>query len=424
MRRVTSRAGKISFAHNRLSIIDLNVRANQPLHYAHDGKEYVLVFNGEMYNYRELRRELERAGCRFQTETDSEIILAAYAVWGTDCVRRFNGMWAFAIFDESANKLFLSRDRFGKKPLYYYASDSRFLFASEIEAILACPLVARAADTEKVADLLNYGLVAHTDGTFFRDVRQLPAGSNGLYDLRTCKWQIERYYTIPSGELRASDAEIRRTLRAAVDCRLISDVPICLSLSGGVDSSAIAAMVAESHDDRMVAFTTVSETGPGGRNRERQQAPRRLQAVRADQGAARHRNLQKRLSRSSITWIPPFIYDSPFVRWQIAEAIHKHGFKVAVTGEGADELLGGYPVASHLFLRDLWRRRAMPRLAFELAFNFAQPDWRSILSLFLSQFRRSQDERVQHHFLDHARQLGCKLPASRQGAAIQEARSP
>src|SRR5690349_17302770 len=123
-----SSPGKVSFAHTRLSIVDLAERSNQPLHFTHDGKHYVLAFNGEIYNYQELRRELEQAGCRFQTQGDSEVILASYAVWGDECVRRFNGMWAFAIFDEARNRLFLSRDRFGKKPLYYHHADGRFIF--------------------------------------------------------------------------------------------------------------------------------------------------------------------------------------------------------------------------------------------------------------------------------------------------------
>jgi asparagine synthase (glutamine-hydrolysing) len=415
-----TRGGKVSLAHNRLSILDLHERSNQPLFYNHEGREYVLVFNGEIYNYSELKRDLERAGCRFQTKTDSEIILAAYAMWGPGSVRRFNGMWAFALFDEKANVLFLSRDRFGKKPLYYYHSDSRFLFASEIKAIVACSKVARRADRERVADLLNYGLASHTDGTFFQGVRQLPAGTSGTLDLGTGRWTIERYYTIPRADARATDDRIRATLRAAVDRRLISDVPICLSLSGGVDSSAIAALVAESHDDRMVAFTTISQEGPGDETANVMKLLNVYKQFELIKVPLTKEHLAKNLEAIVHHMDEPFIYDSPFVRWKIAEAIHRHGFKVAVTGEGADELLGGYPMASHLFLRDLLRRRAMPRLAFELAFNFLQPDWRMILSLFLSQYRRTQDERVRHHFLDFARRLGVRLPPGKEGANLTE----
>src|SRR5260221_4180783 len=247
-----SNGERVSLVHTRLSIIDLHEPSNQPLHYEHGGRKYVLVFNGEIYNYRELRLELERLGCQFQTQADSEVILAAFAVWGAESVRRFNGMWAFAIFDEHENTLFLSRDRFGKKPLYYYNTNGRFIFASEIKVILGCPQVSRVADSERVSDLLNFELAGHTDGTFFRDVKQLPAGTNAVLDLATGQWNLERYYTLPRSLNSASPSDVHETLRVATTRRLVSDVPICLSLSGGVDSSAIAAMIAEDHDSRMI----------------------------------------------------------------------------------------------------------------------------------------------------------------------------
>jgi asparagine synthase (glutamine-hydrolysing) len=415
-----SRCGRISLAHTRLSILDLHERANQPLHYAHGGRVYVLVFNGEIYNYRELRPDLERAGCRFATETDSEVIAAGYAVWGADCVRRFNGMWAFAIFDEHENTVFLSRDRFGKKPLYYHAADSRFIFASEIKAIVKSPLIRRVADAERISDFLNFGLAGHTDGTFFLGVRQLPAGSNGVLDLGTGRWQIDKYYTIPTAVTRPSRADFRDALGAAVARRLISDVPICLSLSGGVDSSSIAAMVAGVHDDRMVAFTTTSTEEHGDETANVLQllaVYRQFELVRVPVGTD---HLQDNLERIVYHMDEPFVYDSPFVRWKIAEAIHQHGFKVSITGEGADELLGGYTVASHLFLLDLWRRRDLTRLAFELACTLRQPDWRLILSQFVSRFLKSREQRVQDHFLDGARRLGCRLPPGERGAALRE----
>lgn len=416
-----SRPGKVSFAHTRLSIVDLEERSNQPLHFAHDGKRYVLAFNGEIYNYQELRQELERAGCRFQTQGDSEVITAAYAVWGDGCVRRFNGMWAFALFDEGRNRLFLSRDRFGKKPLYYHAENGRFIFASEIKAILRSSSVRPVASAERVSDFLNFGLAAHTDGTFFRDVQQLPAGSNGVLDLGTGAWQTNRYYTLPTSTHGATDADIRDGLRRAVVRRLISDVPICLSLSGGVDSSSVAAMIAEVHDDRMVAFTTTSEDGRGDETAGVMKLLAmydKFELVKVP--LASSEPLSEILERIVYHMDEPFIYDSPFVRFKIAEAIHRHGFKVSITGEGADELLGGYATASPIFLLDLWRRRRAPRLLFELASTLRQPDWRPILSRFVSDFVKSREQRLRDHFLDNARSFGCRLPASESGAAIQE----
>jgi asparagine synthase (glutamine-hydrolysing) len=413
------RPGRISLAHTRLSIVDLHDRANQPLRYQRAGREYVLVFNGEIYNFRELRRQLCELGCEFHTTSDSEVLVAAYAVWGEDCVRRFNGMWAFAIYDEHAGKLFVSRDRFGKKPLYYWSSDSRFMFASEIKALCNSPVIARVADTERVSDLLNFGLAGHSSATFFRDVRQLPAGCNAIVDVRTGNVRIDQYYVLPRRVHTATSADVREALRAAVERRLISDVPVCLSLSGGVDSSSIAAMIAEGHNDRMVAFTTTSEDSVGDETcnvRRLVDVYPQFELIRVPIGAF---DFPGDFERIIYHMDEPFIYDSPFVRWKIAESIHEHGFKVSLTGEGADELMGGYQTASHQFLRDLWHRRNYARLAFELMATLRQPDWRPILSRFASRYVRSNEARLRGHFLENAAALGSRLQPTSAGAAVQ-----
>jgi asparagine synthase (glutamine-hydrolysing) len=413
-----SRAGHISFAHTRLSIVDLHERSNQPLYYRHGEREFVLIYNGEIYNYRELRQELLQAGCRFQTETDSEVILAGYAVWGAAAIQRFNGMWAFAIYDDARRQLFLSRDRFGKKPLYYWQNASKFIFASEIKALLQSPLVARVADQAVVSDFLNFGLASHTNATFFRDVQQLPAGSNALVELETGRLQITKYYQIPTDTSPATASQIHDVLRAAVARRLISDVPVCLSLSGGVDSSSIAALVAELHNDRMVAFTTTSAEPLGD---ETANVSRLLEVypqfelVKVPIDAE---NLPSTFRQVVYHMDEPFIFDSPFVRWKIAQAIHEHGFKVSITGEGADELLGGYASASPLYLLDLWKRGKLPRLATELASAFLQPDRSWILREFISRLLNRGDERARAYMLESARQRGCKLPPGDAGAAV------
>jgi asparagine synthase (glutamine-hydrolysing) len=410
----------VSLAHTRLSIVDLHERSDQPIRYFDNGRRLVMVFNGEIYNFRELRAELEREGCCFVTQGDSEVILAAYARWGERCVRRFNGMWAFAIFDEHNQTLFLSRDRFGKKPLYYHISESRFIFASEIKAILEAPFVSRAADGENLADYLNFGLIGHNNRTFFRAVQQLPAGNNGVLDLRTGKWSVTQYYSLPNVTNQVTDEDIRGLLRTAVSRRLISDVPICLSLSGGVDSSAIAAMIASVHDGRMVAFTTTSEEGVGDETvnvSKLLSVYPQFELIKVPVGTT---DLEATLKRIVYHMDEPFIYDSPFVRWKIAEAIHSHGFKVSVTGEGADELLGGYRVASHLFLLDLWRSKRLPRLAIELACTLRQPDWRPILSQFVAQFVKSRQGRVRDYLLANARAMGCRVAPGDPGAALLE----
>jgi asparagine synthase (glutamine-hydrolysing) len=415
-----SRPGSVSLAHTRLSIVDLHERSDQPLHYTHEGRHFVLAFNGEIYNFRELRRELEASGHRFQTQGDSEVITAAYAAWGKDCVRRFNGMWAFALFDERANELFLSRDRFGKKPLYFHRSADKFVFASEVKAILKAPFVARVPHRGNVADFLNFGLTGHNDGSFFRDVEQLPAGTSGVLELGSGTWRVERYYSLPTGTRPATDAEVRDVLRAAVRRRLISDVPICLSLSGGLDSSSVAAMIAEIHDHRMVAFTTTSEHGPGDETEGVSKLLELYPQFELVKVPLQIDDLKTQLERVIHHMDEPFIYDSPFVRWKIAEAIHRHGFKVSITGEGADELLGGYPVASDLFLGDLVRERKLGRLAYELLWTLRQPDRRKILGRFVTQFVKSRQGRVRTYLLENARAFGCRVEPVDSGDAIDE----
>jgi len=415
-----SRPGSLSLAHTRLSIIDLHERSDQPLHYSHAGRGYVLVFNGEIYNFRELRQQLEAAGCRFRTQGDSEVIPAAYAVWGRDCVRRFNGMWAFALFDEHENTLVLSRDRFGKKPLYFYAGGGHFVFASEVKAILKAPFVPRVADRANVADYLNFGLTGHNAGSFFRDVRQLGAGSNCVLDLDSGTWSVEAYYSFPTETRPTSDGDVRDVLRAAVRRRLIADVPICLSLSGGVDSSSVAAMIAEIHNHRMVAFTTTSERGPGNEIEGVLKLLDRYPQFELVTVPLQTDDLNQLLERVIHHMDEPFIWDSPFVRWKVAEAIHRHGFKVSLTGEGADELLGGYQVASELFLGDLWRRRALGRLACELAWTLRQPDRRRILARFVARFVKSRHGRERTSLVANARHLGCRVAPVDSGAAIDE----
>jgi asparagine synthase (glutamine-hydrolysing) len=409
----------LSLGHRRLSIVDLHERSNQPLHYSHAGRAYTLVFNGEIYNFRALRAELERLGFAFSTQTDSEVILAAYAAWGDDCLRRFNGMWAFALFDATEQKLLLSRDRFGKKPLYYHAADGRLVFASEIKAVLLASGVRRVADHERVIEFLTFGIAHNTDRTFFRDVRQLPAGSSGVLDLRSGRFRTKRYYSPRVDERSVAPDEIGEALRAAVERRLISDVPVCLSLSGGVDSATIAALIARIHDGRMLAFTTTSAEGPGDETANVNELLKLYPQFELVKVPLALNDLRRRLTRIIHHMDEPFLYDSPFVRWTIAEAIHQRDFKVALTGEGADELLGGYSISSPLYLLDQYRKRRFGKLAIEAAYTLRQPDWRKIFDRVLAQFVEERRRCWSRKFVDTARRYGFRLDPVGTGSPLQ-----
>ncbi len=239
----------VGLGHRRLAILDLSQAAAQPMFNV--DSSLVLVFNGEIYNYLELIPELRAAGYEFRTRSDSEVILHAYAAWGDACVHRFNGMWAFAIWDTRRRRLFASRDRFGVKPFVYLERDGDFLFSSEIAGIRAVRPV-NEANLGKVHDFLAYGYRTNDGDTFFAGIRELPPAHNLV--LEDGRVRLSRYWHLPSQEQDAgTEAQLterfRALLRDAILLRFRSDVPVALLQSGGLDSSAICRVV----DDEIAA---------------------------------------------------------------------------------------------------------------------------------------------------------------------------
>lgn len=356
----------VSLSHRRLSILDLSERGHQPMTWNAAGSDLVITYNGELYDFKDVRRVLEALGMRFTSECDTEVLLAAYAQWGARCVERFNGMWAFGLYDRKARKLLLSRDRFGKKPLYYAMIGDDLIFASEIKALLLHPGLARKPNQAIVADYLYRGMVGHTTDTFFEGVKMLPAGCTAEFDLQTRRLRIDRYYDLPLGDRRVSPDEVRDTLRRAVQRRLVSDVHVSLSLSGGIDSSAVAAFMATGTDQRIMAFTTQS-----GESRGDETEFVKLLVARYDNLELRTNPLAPESFFENYRKIiyhmdEPFSGHVPYVRWEIARTCHEHDRKVMLNGEGADELIGGYWISLAFFLSDLFRRGRWRRLAKEL----------------------------------------------------------
>ncbi|NOU48479.1 MAG: asparagine synthase (glutamine-hydrolyzing), partial [Bacteroidales bacterium] len=218
----------------RLSILDLSPAGHQPM-FSHD-KRYIIVFNGEVYNYLEIRDELKHKYA-FETGTDTEVILAAYQEWGELCLDKFNGMFAFVIFDIKTKDIFGARDRYGIKPFYYYRDDRQFIFASEIKSIL--PLIDKKANDIAIYDYLLYNRTDHTDETFFQNIHKLQHGSyfkicNGKFDF--FKWYVLNEKIINS---EITTEEYRKLFNNSLALRLRADVPVGVSLSGGIDSSSI-----------------------------------------------------------------------------------------------------------------------------------------------------------------------------------------
>jgi asparagine synthase (glutamine-hydrolysing) len=237
---------RVSLGHRRLSIIDTSTRGHQPMRYEH----LQIVYNGEVYNYLELRMELESAGYQFHSDTDTEVILLAYHRWGADCVNRFNGMWAFCIYDAQKKTLFLSRDRFGVKPLYYYFDGDRFLFASELKAIR--PLIGDVRINTTAVNYFFYQKYIGSDMTIYDRCSKLRPSENLFFDLEKRQIRKSTYFDLPAQVEQCRSQDLSERLGAveniitdAVRRRLIADVPVGSFLSGGLDSSLISAIITQ-----------------------------------------------------------------------------------------------------------------------------------------------------------------------------------
>lgn len=336
--------GPISLGHRRLAIIDLSDAGRQPMASA-DGR-YQMVFNGELYNYRELREELATQ-YPFHTQTDSEVLLAAFAVWGVACLPRLKGMFAFAVWDREAQALFIARDRLGVKPLYYHHDTRHFVFASEVRALLASGLVPQQLDATALVDYLRYQSV-HAPRTILEGVQMLRPG-HYLYLQADGKMEEKEYWRPRPGlnwgqELRSTGdwhGAIQQYLKAAVERRLVADVPFGAFLSGGIDSSVIVALMRQISSGSIKTFNiSFAEAGYS-------EAP--YARLVAERYATEHYEIQ--LSPADFLQLLPAALaamdhpsgDGPNT-YVVSQATKAAGISMALSGLGGDELFGGYSI--------------------------------------------------------------------------------
>jgi asparagine synthase (glutamine-hydrolysing) len=341
----------IAFAHRRLAVIDLHARAAQPMHF----ERWHLVYNGEIYNYRELRSELEGHGHAFETASDTEVLLHSWAEWGDGALQRLNGMFAFAIWDDHERTLTLASDAFGEKPLFYWADRGRLVFASDMRALLEHPATPRAVDDGTVAAFLaRGGARPQPTRTFLAGVRRLPAA-------HALRWRDGRHETwrywapapvdVPP-DYTTAVASYRELLTDSIRLRLRSDVPVGTSLSGGLDSSAIVALIGGLAGDRpRHAFTA---RFPGHPRDEWRYAA----AVAERSGVARHhpvapsaQDLLSDLDRFVDDHQEPVGSCSVYAQWRVMQTARAAGITVLLDGQGNDELFGGYADALGYALR-------------------------------------------------------------------------
>jgi len=344
-----------ALSHRRLSIIDLSAAGHQPM--CTPDRLIWLTYNGEIYNYLELREELRQFGFKFTSDSDTEVILAAYRAWGPVCLERLNGMFAFALVDRAARRVFAARDRFGVKPLYYWVSPSGLLaFASEIKQFALIPGWRAALNGQRTYDFLNWGLFDHTDETLFDGVFQLRGGEAATIELGSGPFApgrrlpTSRWYTLRpgqfSGSLEDAGAEFRRLFTDSVRLRLRADVAVGSCLSGGLDSSSIVC----------VANDLLRQSGSAARQKtftaeavikefdERDFADEVVRATGVDGHYVEptYEGLFDLLGR--ITWHQdePFGSTSVYAQWHVFRIAAECGVKVMLDGQGADEQLAGY----------------------------------------------------------------------------------
>lgn len=342
--------------HTRLSIIDLHETSNQPLSVL---GRYWIVYNGEIYNYIELREELEKKGAQFRTQGDTEVLLYAYAVWGEECVSRFNGMWAFAIYDTQEKTLFCSRDRFGVKPFNYAIDGGQFLFASEIKAILAYRPELAEPDYNSIANYCRTSVGAQNEQTWFKGISRLQPGTS--LTIRNGQARTHRYWRYPTAidrKIGFDDARERyaELFRDAVRLRMRSDVPLGLTLSSGIDSSSIAYMMHAVDANPHHCFTSRFLPQDGLQTdtsiyAEKADIDESISAVKVARELGLHSHVVDTDYADFVPFLERVIYhlesghSSPAVipLMQLLTKARSH-VTVLLDGQGADELLGGYIV--------------------------------------------------------------------------------
>jgi asparagine synthase (glutamine-hydrolysing) len=346
---------QVGFAHARLSIIDLSGGA-QPMENAE--KTLCITFNGEIFNYIELREELIQKGHRFATRSDTEVILHLYQEEGERCVNRLNGQWAFAIWDAPKQKLFLSRDRLGVRPLFYSQTDRSFVFASEIKALLACPEVACQLDLKALDEIFTFWVTLPAN-TAFQNIKQLPPGHSMV--LQNGQTILSQYWSLNlspecDGDDRRTETLTDELLALLVDAtriRLRSDVPVGTYLSGGLVSTLITALVKQAVGDRLRSFSVSFDSAEFDESAFQQEASNFI--------GTQHSSVLCSTDDigevfSDVVWHAeqPILRTAPAPLFLLSRLVRSSGFKVVLTGEGADEVMGGYDIFKETKIRRFW----------------------------------------------------------------------
>lgn len=349
------------FGHNRLSIIDLSHEADQPMHYQGN----VMVFNGEVYNYLEIRRELIQKGYSFTTQSDTEVVMASYLEWGTDCVNHFVGMWAFAMYDVKNNLVFASRDRFGIKPFYYISKDNKFYFSSELKGLKPTPVFSNELNLNQVSRGLQLGWLCYHDETYFNAIAALPAAHNMVIRFAGSEIkgvEITRYWDVNTGEYSNASfadktSQFREMFAESIALHMRSDVPVATCLSGGLDSSAIVSEVQHQHPGTSYKSFSIYYDGDG----EVDERPfiseviGKYPAIEPYYKKPSDEEVKAEFHNALFHADVPATGSSFISQYFLMKLISENGIKVVLDGQGSDEFLGGYMHSYYRLVADMIR---------------------------------------------------------------------
>lgn len=355
----------VAMGHSRLSIIDLSKEAAQPMHYLH---RYYIIHNGELYNYIEIRDQLMREGYQFSTQSDTEVIVAAYDFWATDCLAHFDGMFAFAIWDEKEKKLFAARDRFGEKPFFFFYDEEQLLFASEMKSLWSMG-VSKKVNNALLYNFLTIGYTsnpADPSETFFQDIQKLPAASFLTYSLAENQLIIEKYWQVyPEikniSESRAIE-QFRHLFGQSIKRRLRSDVNIGTSLSGGLDSSSVVAFC-QRHASSHYSYKCFTAAFDNFEKDELKYAQLVAKQFSLEQFVTRINGNEavQLMDKVMYNQEEPITSASAFAQYKVFRSARQNGVTVLLDGQGADEVLAGYYKYYNWYWRELYRNKKLKK---------------------------------------------------------------
>lgn len=343
----------IKLGHVRLSIIDVTDNASQPM--ISQDRKFVIVLNGEIYNYQKIKKQLVPK-YNFTSNSDTEVLLNAYREWGEDCLEKLSGMFSFVIYDKENSKIFGARDRLGIKPFFYYKNKEKFLFASEIKAILTDDTIERGINEEMLYDFLVFNRTSHSEQTLFKNIYNLRPGHRFKLDILTGEFRIGRWYKLP----KINDTPTRKVdykghllslLKESIYLHMVGDVPIGLTLSGGLDSSTVASLMNEGRrtSGKLCSFSAVYSDLWKKDEKKYIEIVKDYLGLDAIYVKPSADNLYKDLDKLIYHQEEPFANASIFAGWSVYSCVHDHNMKVVLNGQGSDEIFGYDYMAAFYF---------------------------------------------------------------------------